>query len=94
MSEDFMRRKLFVPFTQESSVTPGSGLGLSLVQGIVKSLNGKIDVKSEVGKGTNMEVSLPLKRSSSIARLHAGSSHPRRCPGSKRKLSISMAQRP
>lgn len=62
MSEGFMRHKLFVPFSQESSVTPGSGLGLSLVQGIIKSLDGKIDVWSKVGKGTKMEVNLPLKR--------------------------------
>ena len=62
MSSDFMRRKLFVPFSQENTVAPGSGLGLSLVQGIVKSLEGKIDVWSNIGRGTKMEVCLPLKR--------------------------------
>jgi signal transduction histidine kinase len=64
MSDEFMRKKLFVPFSQENTVAPGSGLGLSLVQGIVKSLDGKIDVWSNVGRGTKMEVSFPLKRTS------------------------------
>lgn len=64
MSDDFMRKKLFVPFSQENTVAPGSGLGLSLVQGIVKSLDGKIDVWSNLGQGTIMEVSLPLQRAS------------------------------
>jgi signal transduction histidine kinase/CheY-like chemotaxis protein len=62
MSTDFMRRKLFVPFSQENTVAPGSGLGLSLVQGIVKSLDGRIDVWSDLGRGTKMDVCLPLKR--------------------------------
>lgn len=64
MSHEFVRKKLFVPFSQENTIAPGSGLGLSLVQGIVKSLDGKIDVWSHVGQGTKMEVSLPLKRAS------------------------------
>jgi signal transduction histidine kinase/CheY-like chemotaxis protein len=64
MSDEFMKKKLFVPFSQENTVAPGSGLGLSLVKGIVKSLDGKIDVWSNVGQGTQMEVSLPLKRAS------------------------------
>lgn len=64
MSEEFMRKKLFVPFSQENTVAPGSGLGLSLVQGIIKSLDGKIDVWSNLGQGTRMEVSLPLRRAS------------------------------
>lgn len=64
MSHEFLRKKLFVPFSQENTVAPGSGLGLSLVQGMVKSLDGKIDVWSNVGQGTKMEVSLSLKRAS------------------------------
>lgn len=39
----------------------GFGLGLSYVNDIVKRLGGKIQVKSEKGKGTVFEVGLPLK---------------------------------
>lgn len=39
----------------------GTGLGLSIVKQIVDLYNGSIDVKSEVGKGTEFIVRLPIK---------------------------------
>jgi len=42
----------------------GFGLGLSYVNDIVKRLNGRIAVKSEKDKGTQFEVTLPLKSAS------------------------------
>lgn len=42
----------------------GFGLGLSYVNDIIKRLNGRITVKSEKDKGTQFEVTLPLKHAS------------------------------
>ncbi|MCG8483639.1 MAG: ATP-binding protein, partial [Clostridia bacterium] len=41
--------------------TGGSGLGLALVKKIVDMHNGKIDVSSELGKGTKIRICIPLR---------------------------------
>lgn len=38
----------------------GSGLGLSIVEQLLKQLNGKIEIESEVEKGTVVKITLPL----------------------------------
>jgi PAS domain S-box-containing protein len=45
--------------TEETRSISGSGLGLSIVKGIVEAHNGAIHVESEVGNGTTVIVSLP-----------------------------------
>lgn len=47
--------------SDQTRMVSGSGLGLSIVKGIVEAHFGKIDVVSQVGKGTTFTVSLPPK---------------------------------
>jgi two-component system, NtrC family, sensor kinase len=59
MPED-VREKIFLPFftTREG----GTGMGLSVVHGIVATHGGRIAVRSAPGKGTRFEITFPVAR--------------------------------
>ena len=55
-------QKLFTPFFTTKSDVKGVGLGLSVSYGIVERHGGKIEVQSEVGKGSTFTVLLPAAK--------------------------------
>jgi two-component system NtrC family sensor kinase len=59
VSEEKINR-IFDPFFTTKAVGVGTGLGLSISSGIIKQHNGKIEVESEVGKGTCFTLFIPV----------------------------------
>ena len=62
------KKMIFDIFVQENSATTrgheGSGIGLSIVSGLVNLLGGKIDFQSEKNQGSRFEIRLPLTEKS------------------------------
>jgi len=59
MTSEIMER-VFDPYFTTKDTGEGTGLGLSVAQGIIKAHGGTITVYSEMGKGTTFHVYLPL----------------------------------
>ena len=64
MSEEFVKT-IFDPFTRVKSSTisgiQGTGLGMAISKNIVEMMGGKIEVQSELGKGTETRVTFDFK---------------------------------
>jgi signal transduction histidine kinase len=58
---DDIKDKIFLPFFTTKEMHMGTGIGLSVVHGIVKSHGGDIEASSAPGKGAEFRVWLPAK---------------------------------
>ena len=63
INQDYLN-KIFIPFEREknalNNAVAGTGLGLAITKSLVEMLHGTIEVSSELGKGAEFVVTLPL----------------------------------
>jgi two-component system, NtrC family, sensor kinase len=59
MTEE-IRKKIYDPFFTTKEVGKGTGLGLYISYGIIEKHNGKIEVFSNVGEGTEFVITIPI----------------------------------
>src|SRR5204863_5603691 len=59
MSDEVLAR-MFEPFFTTKGIGKGTGLGLPMVQGIVKQHHGWIEIHSRPGAGTRIELNIPV----------------------------------
>ncbi|MCX6283308.1 MAG: ATP-binding protein [Bacteroidetes bacterium] len=64
--------KIMLPFHTTKKAGKGTGLGLSISFGIIKEMNGTIDIESEYARWTKVKISLPLESENK----HSGNAKP------------------
>jgi len=62
-------RHVFEPFYTTKDVGEGMGLGLSVSYGIIEQHKGRIDLRSEPGRGSEFIIALPIKQGESDERI-------------------------
>jgi hypothetical protein len=75
IDSEYLQSNVFKPFSQEDPLSPGSGLGLSIVHQTVVSLGGKIDISSTKGVGTEVTVRIDLPRTPNAEALASDQDH-------------------
>jgi len=68
-----IRDKIFDPYFTSKDKDHGTGLGLSVVHGIVKKCGGTITVETEVGKGSAFSIYLPVLKVEQLEKRDEGS---------------------
>lgn len=83
-----VKSRIFEPFFTTKEPGKGSGLGLAAVYGIVKQLDGFVEVESEPGRGTTFRVYLPAIDSSTEPEGGGTTPAPGRARGSETILLV------
>ena len=87
MSEE-VRSRIFDPFFTTKGKA-GMGLGLSVSYGIIRRHEGRVEVESEVGRGTTFRMSFPVVGESDTQRINdSGPLLPERADGTLRILVV------
>lgn len=60
-----IKNKIFDPYFTTQEIGQGTGMGLTVAHGIVKSHGGIIEVDSTVGRGTTFRIFLPIAKNNS-----------------------------
>jgi signal transduction histidine kinase len=63
--EEETRRNIFEPFFTTKPLGEGTGLGLYVCQNLTENLGGRIEVDSQIGKGSTFKVFIPINKSRS-----------------------------
>ncbi len=63
---DDEKERIFAAFYQARDNKPGTGIGLNIVKNLVDAHHGKVEVKSEVGKGSTFIVTLPINQKDAV----------------------------
>ena len=71
--DETTRRRAFEPFFTTKQRNPGTGLGLTMVYGMVERLRGQIELRSQPGEGTTITIRLPAVAQPAVA---AGEARP------------------
>jgi PAS domain S-box-containing protein len=70
---------IFEPYFTTKKTGEGTGLGLAVAHGIVKSCNGAISVKSEPGSGATFDVYLPILKTAAASQENTAETAPEGC---------------
>ncbi|MBK7002540.1 MAG: PAS domain S-box protein [Rhodoferax sp.] len=89
---EHIRLRVFDPFFTTRAVGLGSGLGLSVVHGIVHAAKGHIGMHTEAGKGTDMRIYLPAYRGDTARHVQHAEAHTEVLASTARVLVVDDEQ--